>query len=112
MDLEGIAMDREVRRLRDMISARFADSVYNGFWFSPEMEFMLSSIRKSQERVTGEVGVEVFKGHANPVSRESPFSLYDKDLSSMDYEGGYDPTEAAGFIKIVSLAQMFCCLLS
>ena len=49
IDLEGISVDREVRRLRDMISARFSDVCYNGFWFSPEMEFMLNAMKKSQE---------------------------------------------------------------
>ena len=49
VDLEGISMDREVRRLRDMISSRFSDVAYNGFWFSPEMDFILNAMKKSQE---------------------------------------------------------------
>jgi len=105
-DIEGIAMDREVMRLRDMLSAKFAELVYNGFWFSPEMDFLTVAINKSQEVIDGEVTLKLFKGVAYPIARTSPSSLYDKDLSSMDIEGGYNQVDAEGFIKINAIRLM------
>ncbi len=105
-DIEGIAMDREVMRLRDMLSAKFAELVYNGFWFSPEMEFLMVAIDKSQEVIDGEVTLKLYKGNVYPVARTSPSSLYDQDLSSMDIEGGYNQEDAEGFIKINAIRLM------
>ena len=102
-DLEGIAMDKEVMHLRDMLAPKFAELIYNGFWFSPEMDFLLSAINRSQELIDGEVVVELYKGNVMPVSRSSPTSFYSKDLSSMDREGGFDQTDSAGFIRINGL---------
>ena len=98
--LEGLTLDREVFRLRDTLSARFADLVYNGFWHSPEMEFVLAAVAKSQERVTGSCDVRLFKGRASVAARASPLSLYNKTISSMDEAGGWDPRDSTGFIKI------------
>ncbi len=105
-DIEGIAMDREVMRLRDMLSTKFAELVYNGFWFSPEMEFLMVAIDKSQEVIDGDVTLKLYKGLAYPVARTSPSSLYDQDLSSMDIEGGYNQEDAEGFIKINAIRLM------
>ena len=105
-DIEGIAMDREVMRLRDMLAAKFAELVYNGFWFSPEMDFLMSAIDKSQELIDGEVTLKLYKGVAYPVARTSPSSLYDQDLASMDIEGGYNQEDAEGFIKINAIRLM------
>ncbi len=105
-DIEGIAMDREVMRLRDMLSAKFAELVYYGFWFSPEMEFLMAAMDKSQEVIDGEVTLKLYKGTAYPVARTSPSSLYDQDLSSMDIEGGYNQKDADGFIKINAIRLM------
>jgi len=105
-DIEGIAMDREVMRLRDMFSGKFAELVYNGFWFSPEMEFLMVAIDKSQEVIDGDVTLKLYKGTAYPVARTSPSSLYDQDLSSMDIEGGYNQEDAEGFIKINAIRLM------
>ena len=99
-DLEGLAMDREVMCLRDMLSAKLSELIYNGFWFSPEMDFLMSAIRKSQELIDGTVTVKLFKGGVWPLARQSPSSLYDQELSSMDVGGGYDQLDAAGFIRI------------
>ena len=63
MDIEGIAMDREVMRLRNMLSPVFAEIVYNGFWFSPEMDFLRAAIDKSQELITGVVYLTLYKGN-------------------------------------------------
>jgi len=102
-DLEGIAMDREVRRLRDMLSPRFAEIIYNGFWFSPEMDFIEAAFRKSSELIDGEVRLGLFKGNISIEGRSSPSSLYDQDLSSMDIAGGYDQQDARGFIRVNAL---------
>ena len=102
-DLEGIAMDREVRRLRDMLSPRFAEIIYNGFWFSPEMDFIEAAFRRSSALIDGEVRLSLFKGNIVIEGRSSPSSLYDQDLSSMDIAGGYDQQDARGFIRINAL---------
>jgi argininosuccinate synthase len=102
-DLEGIAMDREVRRLRDMLSPRFAEIIYNGFWFSPEMDFIEAAFRKSSELIDGAVRLSLFKGNVVVDGRSSPSSLYDPDLSSMDVAGGYDQEDARGFIRVNAL---------
>ncbi len=102
-DLEGIAMDREVRRLRDMLSPRFAEIIYNGFWFSPEMDFIEAAFLKSSELIDGQVRLGLFKGNVLVEGRSSPSSLYDPDLSSMDIAGGYDQQDARGFIRINAL---------
>jgi argininosuccinate synthase len=106
MDIEGIAMDREVMRLRNMLSPVFAEIVYNGFWFSPEMEFLRSAIDKSQELITGVVFLTLYKGNIIIDGRVSPSSLYDKELSSMDIAGGFDQKDSAGFIKINAIRLM------
>ncbi|MFO7912437.1 MAG: argininosuccinate synthase [Desulfotignum sp.] len=105
-DIEGIAMDREVMRLRDMLGAKFAELIYNGFWFSPEMEFLMAAMDKSQEVIDGEVILKLYKGVAYPVARTSASSLYDQDLSSMDIAGGYNQEDAEGFIRINAIRLM------
>jgi argininosuccinate synthase len=99
-DLEGVAMDKEVMHIRDMLIPKFAELIYNGFWFSPEMDFLLTSINKSQEAVDGTVRVALLKGNVISIGRESPTSLYDQDMSSMNIEGGFDATDSQGFINI------------
>jgi len=102
-DLEGVAMDREVLRLRDMLSPRFAEIIYNGFWFSPEMDFIQAAFRQSERLIDGAVNLRLFKGNVICRGRSSTSSLYDKDLSSMDVAGGYDQQDARGFIRITAL---------
>jgi argininosuccinate synthase len=102
-DLEGIAMDREVRRLRDMLSPKLAEIIYNGFWFSPEMEFLQAAIAKSQELIDGVVHLALYKGNVTPIGRTSPSSLYNQELSSMDIEGGFNQSDSAGFIRVNAL---------
>jgi len=105
-DLEGITMDREVLKIRDMLSPIFSQLVYYGFWFSPEMEMIMTAIDKSQELVNGKVTLTLYKGNIIIDGRESPNSLYNKDLSSMDVEGGFDQKDSAGFIKINAIRLM------
>lgn len=102
-DLEGMAMDREVLRLRDMLSPRFAELIYNGFWFSPEMDFIQASFRQSARLIDGRVRVELYKGNIISMGRQSSTSLYDQELSSMDMAGGYDQEDAQGFIRVNAL---------
>jgi argininosuccinate synthase len=106
MDIEGIAMDREVMRLRNMLTPTFSEIVYNGFWFSPEMEFLMAAINKSQELIDGIVYMTLYKGNVIIDGRESPSSLYNKELSSMDIAGGFDQKDSAGFIKINAIRLM------
>jgi argininosuccinate synthase len=106
MDIEGIAMDREVMRLRNMLTPTFSEIVYNGFWFSPEMDFLMAAINKSQELINGIVYITLYKGNVIIDGRESPSSLYNKELSSMDIAGGFDQKDSAGFIKINAIRLM------
>lgn len=103
MDIEGIAMDREVMRLRNMLTAKLSELIYYGFWFSPEMEFLMAAVDKSQEVIDGTVYLKLYKGKAMPVARESSSSLYDQELSSMDIEGGFNQQDSEGFIRINAL---------
>ncbi len=105
-DIEGIAMDREVMRLRNMLTPKFSELVYYGFWFSPEMDFLMSAINKSQEIIDGVVYLTLYKGNVMTDGRESPSSLYNQDLSSMDIEGGFDQKDSLGFIKINAVRLM------
>ncbi len=102
-DIEGIAMDVEVQRLRDMFAPKLAQIIYNGFWFSPEMDFLMAAVKKSQELIDGVVVVSLYKGRAMAVGRSSPSSLYNQELSSMDVAGGFDQTDSVGFININAL---------
>lgn len=105
MDLEGICMDREVKRISEMMANEFARLCYNGFWFAPEMDMVRNSVTYSQRDVTGVVSLELYKGNIIARGRTSPNALYNPDLASMDIEGGgddfdYNPSDAAGFIRI------------
>jgi len=108
MDLEGICMDREVKRITETLSNEFARLCYNGFWFAPEMDLIRHSIDYSQNDVVGKVHLELYKGNITVTGRSSPNSLYNADLASMDIEGGgeafdYNPGDAQGFIRINSV---------
>jgi argininosuccinate synthase len=102
-DLETLVLDREVIHLKEQISPKIAQLIYNGFWYSPEMKFFMAAIDKSQVNVTGKVYLTLYKGNVIVTGRESKYSLYNEALSSMDIEGGYDQKDADGFIKISGL---------
>ncbi|MGH1378153.1 MAG: argininosuccinate synthase [Alphaproteobacteria bacterium] len=99
-DLEGLTLDREVMKLRDYMALKVAELIYNGFWFSPEFDLLMTFMDKAQETNTGSVQIKLIKGVAYPIARKSPIALYDPEQSSMDVEGGYDQKDADGFIKI------------
>jgi len=103
-DLEGLTMDRDVMALRDSLIPRFAGLVYNGYWFSQEMEALLALLDSSQRYVTGTVTLELYKGNVTVIGRASPLSLYDPAVASMDDDGGaYDQSLATGFIRLHGL---------
>lgn len=102
-DIEGLVLDREVSHLRDMLMPKIAELIYYGFWFAPEMEFLMAAVDKSQENVDGKVYLTLYKGNAMCTGRESQKSLYSEDIASMDKLGKYDQTDAKGFIKLNAL---------
>jgi argininosuccinate synthase len=102
-DLEGLTMDREVMHLRDSLVPRYAEMIYNGFWYSPEREALQAFIDKSQERVTGEVRLKLYKGGVYPVGRRSPFSLYNPELATFEEDKVYNQADATGFIRLQGL---------
>jgi argininosuccinate synthase len=103
LDIEGITMDREVMLLRDSFTPKFSQLIYFGFWYSPEMELLMAMNDKAQENVTGKVYLSLYKGNVMVKGRESAFSLYNQKIASMDILGGYDQTDAIGFIKLNAL---------
>ncbi|MBI1868174.1 MAG: argininosuccinate synthase [Methylocystis sp.] len=102
--VESVTLDRGAAHLKDEIMPRYAELIYNGFWFSPEREMLQALIDKSQEFVTGRVRLKLYKGNASVVGRESPYSLYDQELVTFE-EGAvaYDQRDAEGFIKLNAL---------
>ena len=102
--IEQITLDRGAAHLKDEIMPKYAELIYNGFWFAPEREMLQALIDKSQEPVTGQVRLKLYKGNTILVGRSSPNSLYDQDLVTFE-EGAvaYDHRDAAGFIKLNAL---------
>jgi argininosuccinate synthase len=101
--IESITLDKDVIQLKDTLTPKFSQLIYNGFWFSPEMDMLKAAIDKSQEHVSGTVYLSLYKGNMTLLSMESKNSLYDGELVSMEKEGDYNPQDAAGFIKINAL---------
>lgn len=101
--IESITLDREVMHLKDSLITKYAELVYYGFWFSPEMKLLNSMIEESQENVTGTVRLKLYKGNCTVIGRKSPKSLYLKNLAT--FEGGslYDQKDATGFIRLNAL---------
>lgn len=102
--IESITLDRGAAHLKDEIMPKYAELIYNGFWFSPEREMLQALIDKSQEFVTGDVRLKLYKGGVHVIGRSSDYSLYDQDLVTFE-EGAvaYDHRDAAGFIKLNAL---------
>src|ERR1700719_837798 len=100
----SITLDRGEAHLKDELMPRYAELVYYGFWFAPEREMLQAAIDRSQEFVSGQVRLKLYKGNAVVVGRESPYSLYDQDLVTFE-EGAvaYDHRDAAGFIQLNAL---------
>ena len=102
--IESITLDRGAAHLKDELMPKYAELVYNGFWFAPEREMLQAAIDLSQQYVTGRVRLKLYKGNVIMVGRESRYSLYDQDLVTFE-EGAvaYDHRDAAGFIKLNAL---------
>jgi argininosuccinate synthase len=102
--IESITLDRGAAHLKDELMPRYAEMIYNGFWFSPEREMLQALIDRSQEFVTGTVRLKLYKGNTDVVGRSSPWSLYSEKLVTFeDDQGAYDQKDAAGFIKLNAL---------
>jgi argininosuccinate synthase len=102
--IESITLDRGAMHLKDELVPRYAELIYNGFWFSPEREMLQAAIDHSQANVTGIVRVKLYKGNASVIGRESGQALYDQDLVTFEEgSGSYDQRDAAGFIKLNAL---------
>ena len=102
--IESITLDRGSGHLKDELMPRYAELIYNGFWFSPERQMLQTAIDYSQKMVTGQVRVKLYKGNVTIIGRTSPYSLYDKELVTFE-EGkvAYDQRDATGFIKLNAL---------
>lgn len=102
--LESITLDREVVRLRDSLGVKISESIYYGFWFSPEFELMRKLIDDTQTNVTGDVRLKLYKGNVTVVGRRSPYSLYSERVVTFeDDAGAYNQYDAEGFIKLNAL---------
>ncbi len=102
--IESITLDRAAAHLKDEIMPRYAELIYNGFWFTPEREMLQALIDKSQDHVAGEVRLKLYKGNVMVTGRESPNSLYSSTLVTFeDDRGAYDQKDAAGFIRLNAL---------
>ncbi|MDH5516611.1 MAG: argininosuccinate synthase [Gammaproteobacteria bacterium] len=103
--IESLTLDREVAHLKDSLMPKYAELIYNGYWWSPEREMMQKMIDASQENVNGDVRVKLYKGSVTAVGRRSEHdSLFDERIATFeDDEGAYDQKDAAGFIKLNAL---------
>mgnify|MGYP000462811736 FL=1 len=101
--IESITLDKGEAHLKDELMPKYAEYIYNGFWFSSERIALQSLIDKTQNKVNGEVKLRLYKGNVIVIGRKSPNSLYNKSLVSFDEEGNYNQKDAEGFIKINSL---------
>ena len=102
--LESITLDREVVRLRDGLSVKFTECIYYGFWFSPEFEVLRRMIDDTQQNVTGDVRVKLYRGNVTVAGRRSPHSLYSERIATFeDDQGIYNQRDAEGFIKLNAL---------
>jgi argininosuccinate synthase len=102
--LESITLDREVLHDKQQLALRFAELIYNGFWFSPEMDVVRAALDASQQRVSGEVRVKLYKGAVHVSGRRSPHSLYSEELVTFEEDqGAYDQVDAGGFIRLQAL---------
>jgi argininosuccinate synthase len=101
--IESLCLDRGAMHLKDELMPRYAELIYNGFWFSPEREMLQALIDKSQERVEGRVRLKLYKGLARVVGRQSPNSLYSQAHVTFEEDAVYDQRDAEGFIKLNAL---------
>jgi argininosuccinate synthase len=101
--VESITMDREVMHIRDGIVPRYAEMIYNGYWFSPEREMLQALVDESQKNVTGIARLKLYKGNCITVGRKSEHTLYDPDYATFEGENVYNQKDANGFIRLNAL---------
>jgi argininosuccinate synthase len=101
--LESLTMDREVMLMRDSLIPKYAQLVYNGFWYAPEMEALQAFVDETQKKVTGTARVKLYKGNCIVVGRKSPYSLYSEDFATFEKDSVYQQMDATGFIRLNAL---------
>ena len=101
--VESMTMDREVMHLRDSLVPRFSELIYNGYWFSPEMEWLKKCINETQHGVTGKAKMKLYKGSCTVAGRKAPHSLYMPDFATFEEETVFDQADSTGFIKVNAL---------
>ncbi len=101
--LESLTLDREVVHLRDSLMPRYAELIYNGFWFSPERRMLQAAFDQAQQEVTGTVKIQLYKGNCTVMGRKSDRSLYQEHLATFEEGSGYDQRDAGGFIRLQAL---------
>ena len=103
--MESITMDREVMRIRDSLIPKYAELVYNGFWFAPEREVLQALVTESQRNVSGTVRLKLYKGNIMTAGRKSPVTLYNPDIATMEADptNAYNQNDATGFINLNAL---------
>ena len=101
--LEQITLDRELMHLRDRLAPEVAEMVYYGFWYAPKMDALFAFIQQAHRTVTGEVSLNLYKGNLMVDSRQSPYSLYDEGIATMEGGGSYNQDDAEGFLRIQGL---------
>jgi argininosuccinate synthase len=101
--LETITLDREVMRLRDSLSVKIAEMIYNGFWFAPEFRALQGMVEGMMHTVNGDVRLRLFKGNVTTLGRRSPNTLYNEQLATFEEDKVYDQADAEGFIKLNAL---------
>ena len=101
--IEQITLDRGAGHLKDELMPRYAELIYNGFWFAPEREMLQAAIDKSQEHVSGDVRLKLYKGSVNVISRSSPNTIYSMAHVTFEEDAVYDQKDAEGFIKLNAL---------
>ncbi|OGR00574.1 MAG: argininosuccinate synthase [Deltaproteobacteria bacterium RIFOXYD12_FULL_55_16] len=111
-DLETITLDREVMKIRDSLIPRYAELIYNGFWFSPEMKLLQKTMDNAQETVNGVVRLKLFKGNCIPVGRKSEQSLYQESFATFEEDQVYTQSDAGGFIRLNALRLTIQALVS
>jgi argininosuccinate synthase len=103
--MESLTMDREVMHIRDSLIPKYAQLVYNGFWFAPERDAIQALVTESQKSVSGEVRLKLYKGNIITAGRRSALSLYNEDVATMEggAEHAYNQDDATGFIRLNAL---------
>jgi argininosuccinate synthase len=101
--VESLTLDKGASHLKDEIMPKYAELIYNGFWFSPEREMLQSLIDQSQKKVNGTVKLKIYKGNVMVIGRKSKSSLYSNEMATFEEDNVYDQKDAEGFIKLNAL---------